>query len=124
MSDSQLPSGVSPRVEPTFEGEPTPKIGPPRLELLPYALASRPPRAGLSRSIVWASSIAAGLALIAGVAAAALYDRSRETSLLAAGSSETQSLAQTVKALKDRIEAAEATHGRDENADMRKIPAI
>jgi len=124
MSDSQPTSGDSPRVEPSFDSGPSPSVDPPRLELLPYALADRaPPRAGLSKAIVWASSLAAGLALIAGVSAAALYDHARETSLLAAKSEETSALAQTVKALKDRIDAIEAARAHDETADMRKIAA-
>ena len=122
MSDSQPTSGDSPRVEPSFEGDTGPSVDPPRLELLPYALADRaPPRAGLSKAVVWASSLAAGLALIAGVAAAALYDHARETSLIAAKSEETRSLAQTVKTLKDRIDAIEAARAHDESADMRRI---
>ena len=124
MSDSQPTSGDSPRVEPSFDGDPAPSVDPPRLELLPYALTDRaPPRAGLSRAVVWASSLAAGLALIAGVTAAALYDHARETSLIAAKSEETRSLAQTVKTLKDRIDAIEAARAHDEGADMRKIAA-
>jgi hypothetical protein len=124
MSDSQPTSGDSPRVEPSFEGAPSPGVDPPRLELLPYGLADHaPPRAGLSKAVVWASSLAAGLALIAGVSAAALYDHARETSLLAAKSDETRSLGQTVKTLKDRIDAIEAARAHDENADMRKIAA-
>jgi hypothetical protein len=124
MSDSQPTSGDSPRVEPSFDGDSAPSVDPPRLELLPYALADRaPPRAGLSKAVVWASSLAAGLALIAGVAAAALYDHARETSLLAAKSEETRSLAETVKTLKDRIDAIEAARAHDESADMRRIAA-
>ena len=124
MSDSQPTSGDSPRVEPSFDGDPAPSVDPPRLELLPYALTDRaPPRAGLSRAVVWASSLAAGLALIAGVAAAALYDHARETNLIAAKSEETRSLAQTVKTLKDRIDAIEAARAHDESADMRRIAA-
>ena len=124
MSDSQPTSGDSPRVEPSFDGDPAPSVDPPRLELLPYALTDRaPPRAGLSRAVVWASSLAAGLALIAGVAAAALYDHARETNLIAAKSEETRSLAQTVKTLKDRIDAIAAARAHDEGADMRKIAA-
>ncbi len=122
MSDSQPPSDDSPRLEPSFDGGSAPSVDPPRLELLPYALVDRaPPRAGLSKAVVWASSLAAGLALIAGVAAAALYDHARETSLLAAKSEETRSLAQTVKTLKDRIDAIEAARAHDESADMRRI---
>ncbi|MGA2493479.1 MAG: hypothetical protein ABSF67_11065 [Roseiarcus sp.] len=124
MSDSQPTSGDSPRVEPSFAGDPSPCVDPPRLELLPYAVADHaPPRAGLSKAVVWASSLAAGLALIAGVAAVTLYDHARETSLLAAKSEETRSLAQTVKALKDRIDAIEAARSRDESADTRKVAA-
>jgi hypothetical protein len=124
MSDSQPTSGDSPRIEPSFEGDSSPSVDSPRLELLPYALADRaPPRAGLSKAVVWASSLAAGLALIAGVSAAALYDHARQTSLLAAKSEETRSLAQSVKTLKDRIDAIEAARSRDESADMRKIAA-
>jgi len=124
MSDSQPPSDDSPRLEPSFDGGSAPSVDPPRLELLPYALTDRaPPRAGLSRAVVWASSLAAGLALIAGVAAAALYDHARETNLIAAKSEETRSLAQTVKTLKDRIDAIEAARAHDEGADMRKIAA-
>ena len=124
MSDSQPPSDDSPRLEPSFDGGSGPNVDPPRLELLPYALADRaPPRAGLSKAVVWASSLAAGLALVAGVAAAALYDHAHETSLLAAKSEETRSLAQTVKTLKDRIDAIEAARAHDEGADMRKIAA-
>jgi len=124
MSDSQPPSDDSPRLEPSFDGGSGPNVDPPRLELLPYPLAERaPPPAGLSRAVVWASSLAAGLALVAGVAAAALYDHAHETSLLAAKSEETRSLAQTVKTLKDRIDAIEAARAHDESADMRKIAA-
>jgi hypothetical protein len=124
MSDSQPTSGDSPRVEPSFEGAPSPGVDPPRLELLPYTLADRaPPRAGLSRVVVWASSLAAGLALIAGVSAAALYDHARQTSLLVAKSEETRNLADTVKTLKDRIDAIEAARSRDESADLRKVAA-
>ncbi len=124
MSDSQPTSDDSPRVEPSFDGGSAPGVDPPRLELLPYALADRaPPRAGLSKAVVWASSLAAGVALVAGVAGAALYDHARETSLIAAKSEETRSLAQTVKTLKDRIDAIEAARAHDEGADMRKIAA-
>ena len=46
MSDSQPTSGDSPRIEPSFEGDPAPSADPPRLELLPYALADRAPPRG------------------------------------------------------------------------------
>ena len=124
MSDNQPISGDSPRVEPSFAGDPAPNVNPPRLELLPYALADRArPRASVSKVVVWVSSAAAALALIAGVAAASLYDHARETNLLAARSEETRNLAQTVTALKDRIDAIEAARARDQGVDIRKIAA-
>jgi hypothetical protein len=129
MSDNLTISDDPPRVEPSFEGDSAPNVDPPhvdppRLELLPYALADRAaPRAGLSKAVVWASSVAACLALIAGFAAASLYDHARETSLLAAKSEETRGLAQTVSALKDRVDAIEAARARDQSADTRKIVA-
>ena len=124
MSDNLPISGDSPRVEPSFEGDPAPNVDPPRLELLPYAIADRGrSRAGVSKAVVWASSVAGALALIAGVAAASLYDHAREASLLAARSEETRGLAQTVTALKDRIEAIEAARSRDQGVDIRKIAA-
>ena len=124
MSDNLPISGDSPRVEPSFEGDPAPNVDPPRLELLPYAIADRGrPRAGVSKAVIWASSVAGALALIAGVAAASLYDHAREASLLAARSEETRGLAQTVTALKDRIDAIDAARSRDQGVDIHKIAA-
>ena len=120
MSDNQSAANDSPRIEPTFDAKGSAKADPPRLELLPYTAAQAPPRNGASL-VVWVSSIAAGLALIAGVSAAALYDHARQSTLLAAKSEETRGLAQSIKALKDRIDTIEATRSHDENADARKI---
>ncbi len=51
------------------------------------------------------------------------YDHARQSSLLAAKAEESRSLAQTVKALKDRIDAIEVARTRDESADLRKVAA-
>lgn len=103
-----------------------PKVEPPRLNLIPYLTppqaeakaAPRPP--GLGR---WLSGLAAGLAAVAAVTAVGLYDHARQSNIIAAKAEESLTLAQTVKTLKDRIDAIEAARGRDESADLRKIAA-
>ena len=92
MSDSQPTSGDSPRLEPTFEGHPSAPSIRRASSCCPSRSPIGSPRAGLSKAVVWASAFAAGLALIAGVAAASLYDHAHETSLLAARSEETAAL--------------------------------
>ncbi len=107
-------------------GDDAPRIEPPRLELIPFA-APAPSKAddGATASPRWRWSIglAAGLALLSAVAAAGLYDHARQSSLLAAKAEESRGLAQTVKALKDRIDVIEAARSRDETADLRKVAA-
>jgi hypothetical protein len=108
------------------EGGGAPKVEPPRLNLIPYLAPSQaeakaaPRPVGLGR---WVSGLAAGLAAVAAVTAVGLYDHARQSNIIAAKAEESLSLAQTVKALKDRIDAIEATRARDESADLRKIAA-
>ena len=113
------------RREPSFEagqGEGASKVEPPRLHLVPFPAPSSAKAAGVRTSVVaWASGLAAGLALLAAVAAAGLYDHVRQSNLLAAKAEESHSLAQTVRALKDRIDAIEAARAHDETADLRKV---
>ncbi|HEY1943772.1 MAG TPA: hypothetical protein VGH40_16810 [Roseiarcus sp.] len=102
-----------------------PKVEPPRLNLIPYlaspeAEAKRPTAASMTR---WVSGLAAGLALLAAVTAVGLYDHARQSGLLAAKAEESASLAQSVKSLKERLDAVETARSRDESADLRKIAA-
>jgi len=100
------------------------KVERPQLDLIPYL--SPPAAKGGARSTglwKWASGLAAGLALLAAVTAIGFYDHARQSSLLAAKAEESRDLAQTVKTLKDRIDAIEATRSRDESADLRKVAA-
>ena len=122
MSDSLSVCGDSPRIEPTFEADTPQKAEPPRLELLPYVAEPGRARRG-SKAIVWSSAIAAALALVAGVAAATLYDHAREANLFAANSEEARSLAQSVKALRERVDAIETARSREDAADARKVAA-
>jgi vacuolar-type H+-ATPase subunit H len=98
-----------------------PKVEPPRLHLIPYAAPSQGPTAAWRWPSRWAVGLAAGLALIAVAAAAGLYDHARQANLLTAKAEESRSLAQTVEALKNRIDAIELARARDESADFRKV---
>ena len=115
----------SPGAAPTAPAacESSPRIEAPRDSgLIPYVAPSHAEAAArwLGR---WGIGLAAGLALIAAVAAAGAYDHARQSSLLAAKADESRSLAQTVKVLKGRIDAIEAARARDESADLRKLAA-
>ena len=98
-----------------------PSVEPPRLELLPYALADQAKRASFAKAIAWGSAFAAALALVAGVAAFGLYDHASQANLIAAKTQETDGLSQTVKALEKRIGAIETARAHDDSPDMRKV---
>jgi len=103
-----------------------PTIEPSRLDLIPFGVLAQSEAdddATAAAHWRWPLGLAAGLALLAAVAAAGLYDHVRQSGLLAAKAEESRGLAQTVKALKDRIDAVEAARSRDETADLRKIAA-
>jgi hypothetical protein len=108
--------------------EASPAIETARLHLIPYRASAQAEGADGARAAArwprrWTIGLAAGLALVAAVAAAGAYDYARRSSLLAAKAEESRSLAQTVKALEDRIDAIEAARTRDESADLRKLAA-
>jgi hypothetical protein len=109
--------------DPPLNSNEAPKVEPPRLELLPYAVADQAKRAGLAKAIVWGSALAAALALVAGIAAFGLYDHARQANLILAKTAETDGLSQTVKGLEKRIDAIETARAHDETADMRKVAA-
>ncbi|MBV8662442.1 MAG: hypothetical protein JO107_05020 [Hyphomicrobiales bacterium] len=99
-----------------------PEIEPARLNLIPYLASPQAGATGLGMTR-WLSGVAAGLALIAAVTAVGLYDHARQAGLLAGKAQESADLAQSVKSLKERLDAVEATRSRDESADFRKIAA-
>ena len=118
-SESPAPAPTARRAR---EGAPT--IEAARLDLIPYRAPSQAKAAGGPTAAArWVSGLAAGLALLAAVAAVGFYDHARQSSLLAAKAEESRSLAETVKTLKDRIDAIEAARMRDETADLRKLAA-
>ena len=109
------------------EPETPPAVEAARLHLIPYRAAAEADADGSGARSAgrwsgrWAAGFAASLALISAVAAAGLYDHASQSRLLTVKAEESQGLAQTVKALKDRIEAIEAARARDESADLRKV---
>jgi hypothetical protein len=116
------PLAAAPRSQEAEGNAPT--IEPPRLHLVPYAAPSRAGAAGgPPAALRWASGLAAGLALIAAVTGVGLYDHARQASLLAVKAEESRDLAQTVRTLKDQIDAVEAAQARDRAAELRKVAA-
>jgi hypothetical protein len=103
--------------------EAPPAVEAARLHLIPYRAAAQAESAASPWPGRWTIGLAAGFAFVAAVAAAGVYDHARQSSLLAAKAEESRSLAQTVKALEDRIDAIEAARTRDESADLRKLAA-
>jgi hypothetical protein len=119
------PTGAAdsaPKIEPTpnASADAAPEVEPPRGDLISYRAAPRARAAGLSPTAKWAAGVAASLALVAAVAAAGLYDHARQANALAAEAHDSRALAQTVKSLKERLDAVEAARARDESADLRK----
>ncbi|MFZ1962170.1 MAG: hypothetical protein WAU78_01645 [Roseiarcus sp.] len=108
--------------------EASPAIEAARLDLIPYHASAEAQGADGASAAArspgrWRIGLAAGLALVAAVAAAGAYDHARQSSLLTAKADESRSLAQTVKLIEDRIGAIEAARTRDESPDLRKLAA-
>ncbi len=119
---AERPADATPSAAGAREASPT--IEAARLHLIPYRASAQAEGAGApSAAARWRIGLAAGLALIAAVAAAGAYDHARQSSLLAAKAEESRSLVQTVEALKNRIDAIEVARTRDESADLRKVAA-
>ncbi len=106
-------------------GADAPEIEPAHLNLIPYLASSQAEAKGPTGPSMtrWLSPVAAGLALVAAVTAVGFYDHARQAGVIAAKAQESVDLAQSVKSLKERLDAIEATRSRDETADFRKIAA-
>jgi hypothetical protein len=106
-------------------GADAPEIEPTHLNLIPYLASSQAEAKGPAGPSMtrWLSPVAAGLALVAAMTAVGFYDHARQAGVIAAKAQESADLAQSVKSLKDRLDAIEATRSRDETADFRKIAA-
>jgi hypothetical protein len=100
------------------------KDKPARLALIPF-VAAKPETSPSQTKARWQNifSVAASLTLIALVSVGAIYDHSRQSSLLAASAQETENLASTLSALKLRLDAIEGARPRDDAGELRKALA-
>jgi hypothetical protein len=90
----------------------------PQAESAPGPQASPlPDRPSSSR---FAFAAAAAIAVVVGVAAALIWEDRQQTGILAEHARETESLAQTIKSLKVRLDAIDAARSRDELSDLRR----
>jgi hypothetical protein len=90
----------------------------PQAESAPGPQASPlPDRPSSSR---FAFAAAAAVAVVVGVAAALIWEDRQQTGILAEHARETESLAQTIKSLKVRLDAIDAARSRDELSDLRR----
>jgi hypothetical protein len=116
-------SAIEPAASDSAEKAP-PKDKPARLALIPFVGLERGPSPAERKAIVprWFDllSAAAGLTLIALISIGAIYDHSRQSSLLTASAQETESFASTVSALKLRLDTIENSRGREDGTELRK----
>jgi hypothetical protein len=90
----------------------------PQAESAPGPQASPPPDRPSSSRFAFAA--AAAIAVVVGVAAALIWEDRQQTGILAEHARETESLAQTIKSLKVRLDAIDAARSRDELSDLRR----
>lgn len=79
-----------------------------------------PPRSAWLFSSQFALAAAAALAVVAAVAGALVWEHREQAGALAERASETESLAQTVRSLRVRLDAIEAAKSHDDLADLRR----
>ena len=95
-----------------------PVVLPPRAKFAAEPQAPPPPdRLSSSR---FALAAAAAVAVVVAVAGALVWEDRQQTSILAERASETESLAQTVRSLRVRLDAIDAAKSRDDLADLRR----
>src|ERR1700729_3929217 len=90
----------------------------------PEANSAPGPQASLSSdrssSPRFALAAAAAIAVVVGVAGALVWEDRQQSGILAEHARETQSLAQTIKSLKVRLDAIDAARSHDELSDLRQ----
>src|SRR5664279_4685975 len=95
-----------------------------KLALIPFAEVKRdvPPPGSNAHASRWfdAASVGVWLTPLLLIAVGAVYDHSRQATLLADSARETGSLASTVNALKVRLDVIEAPRAREDTADLKK----
>ena len=79
-----------------------------------------PPPSDRPSSSRFALAAAAAIAVVVGVAGALVWEDRQQSGILAEHARETQSLAQTIKSLKVRLDAIDAARSHDELSDLRQ----
>jgi hypothetical protein len=79
-----------------------------------------PPSSDRPSSPRFALAAAAAIAVVVGVAGALVWEDRQQSGILAEHARETQSLAQTIKSLKVRLDAIDAARSHDELSDLRQ----
>jgi hypothetical protein len=79
-----------------------------------------PPSSERPSSPRFALAAAAAIAVVVGVAGALVWEDRQQSGILAEHARETQSLAQTIKSLKVRLDAIDAARSHDELSDLRQ----
>ena len=106
-----------------------PSPGSPSRELVPVAAhpeassapgPQAPPSSDRLSSSRFALAAAAAIAVVVAVAGALVWEHRQQSGILAERARETQSLAQTIKSLKVRLDAIDAAKSRDDLADLRQ----
>jgi hypothetical protein len=85
-----------------------------------FAREPPPPPSGFLLSSRFALAAAAAVAVVVAVAGALAWEHRVQAGALAERASETESLAQTVRSLRVRLDAIEAAKNRDDLADLRR----
>jgi hypothetical protein len=85
-----------------------------------FARGPQPPPSASLFSSRFALAAAAALAVVVAVAGALVWEHRQQAGVLAERANETESLAQTIRSLKVRLDAIEAARSRDDLADLRR----
>ena len=109
-------SGDSRRGAPRANSFPSPLIRKPNSAPGPQA----PPSSDRLSSPRFALAAAAAIAVVVGVAGALVWEDRQQSGILAEHARETESLAQTIKSLKVRLDAIDAAKSHEELSDLRQ----
>jgi hypothetical protein len=108
-------------------GDPSPRT--PSRELVPVVVPRRakiapepqaPPSSDRLSSSRFALAAAAAVAVVVAVAGALVWEDRQQSGILAEHARETESLAQTIKSLRVRLDAIDAARSHDELSDLRR----
>jgi hypothetical protein len=120
MSESKDLSVGHSSGDPSSSGPSRELVHVPRRPQTESAPGPRAPSSGRLFSSRFALAAAAALAVVVAVAGALVWEHRQQSGILAERASETESLAQTLRSLKVRLDAIDAARSRDDLADLRR----